>query len=95
MKSNIFQSSAGSTILYRVSAKNKSWGWIRTYQAKGYEKALQWLKKATKKILLQADDLASKFKRSRFFKNIHFLNKKTNFFYFYIHLFAKGWLIDR
>ena len=32
------------------------------YQARGQEKALRWLEKAIKKILLQADDLASKLK---------------------------------
>ena len=32
------------------------------YQAKGHEKALQWLEKAITKILLHADDLGSKLK---------------------------------
>ena len=32
------------------------------YQARGHEKALQWLEKTITKILLHADDLGSKFK---------------------------------
>ena len=32
------------------------------YQARRHEKALQWLEKAIKKILLQVDNLVSKFK---------------------------------
>ena len=32
------------------------------YQARGHEKAIQWLEKTTTKILLHGDDLGSKFK---------------------------------
>ena len=32
------------------------------YQARGHEKALQWLEKTITKIVLHADDLGSKFK---------------------------------
>ena len=52
------------------------------YQVRGHEQALQWWEKVINKLLLQANDSACKFKGYRFFKNILFLNKKTNFFYF-------------
>ena len=45
------------------------------YQARGHEKALQWLEKTITKIVLHADDLGSKFKSKLFLRNIYFLNK--------------------
>ena len=45
------------------------------YQARGHEKALQWLEKTITKIFLHADDLGSKFKSKQFLRNIYFLNK--------------------
>ena len=45
------------------------------YQARGHEKALQWLENAITKILLHADDLGSKCKSKQFLRNIYFLNK--------------------
>ena len=68
MISNIFQSPAWIYhILHRDCKKiNRGAGLgleiPEMYQARGHEKALQWLEKAVKKILLQDDDVASKFK---------------------------------
>ena len=45
------------------------------YQARGHEKALQWLEKTITKIVLHADDLGSKFQSKQFLRNIYFLNK--------------------
>ena len=45
------------------------------YQARGHEKAFQWLEKTITKILLHVDDLGSKFKSKEFLRNIYFLNK--------------------
>ena len=45
------------------------------YQARGHEKAFQWLEKTITKILLHVDDFGSKFKSKEFLRNIYFLNK--------------------
>ena len=57
-----------SSITYTVNGKKINHGSglglkiLLMCQAWGHEKALQWLEKAIKKILLQDDDLATKFK---------------------------------
>ena len=63
-----FLSMPASTMLCKVTGKRLNRG-ARLgleipvmYQARGHEKALQWLEKTIAKILLHADDLGSKFK---------------------------------
>ena len=63
-----FLSLSASTMLCIVTGKRLNRGaglgleMPAMYQARGHEKALQWLEKTITKILLHADDLGSKFK---------------------------------